>query len=292
VVKNRVCSVPTTNHQPPATIRLIGIDVDGTLLDSEGRMPEANRDAIHDAVAAGIHVALVTGRSYPFARPVAEPLPESLTLIVSNGAVERTMSGATLARRLLDRDVARAVLDATRPFRDAAALIFDRDEDRQVIFETMDWEHPGRKNYWTRNQSLIGQSIPLEEALTENPIQVMFNGGAAAMRDLAEALRRDAADFAVSLTEYVHRDFSLIDITAPSATKGRALAWRAEQLGLRSDHVMAVGDNFNDLEMLEYAGTPVVMANAVEGLKQRGWHITGDQNDAGLAQAIRRFALR
>ena len=255
-------------------------------------MPEANREAIHDAVAAGIHVALVTGRSYPFARPVADRLPDSLTLIVSNGAVERTTGGATLARRLLDRGVARAVLAATRPYRDAAALIFDRDEVRQLVFETMDWEHPGRKHYWTRNQSLIDQSIPLEEALIEDPIQVMFNGGAAVMRDLADALRRDAVDFAVALTEYVHRDFSLIDITAPTATKGRALAWRAEQLGLRPEQVMAVGDNFNDLEMLEYAGTPVVMANAVDGLKQRGWHITGDQNEAGLAQAIRRFALR
>ena len=272
-------------------IRLIGIDVDGTLLDSEGRLPDANREAIADAVAAGIHVALVTGRSYPFARPVADPLPESITLIVSNGAVERSTSGATLARRLLDRIVARAVLEATRPHRNAAALIFDRDEGRQVIFETMDWEHAGRKNYWTRNQSLIERCIPLEEALVEDPIQVMFNGGAAPMRELADTLRRDAVDFAVSLTEYVHRDFSLIDVTAPTATKGRALAWRAAQLGLTRDEVMAVGDNFNDLEMLEYAGTPVVMANAVEGLKHRGWHITGHQNEAGLAQAIRRFAL-
>jgi Cof subfamily protein (haloacid dehalogenase superfamily) len=272
-------------------IRLIGIDVDGTLLDSEGRMPDANREAIAEAVAAGIHVALVTGRSYPFARPVAEPLPGAITLIVSNGAVERSTSGVTLARRLLDRIIARAVLEATRPYRDAAALIFDRDEGRQVIFETMDWEHAGRKNYWTRNQSLIEQCVPLEEALVEDPIQVMFNGGAAAMSELADTLRRDAVDFAVSLTEYVHRDFSLIDVTAPTATKGRALAWRAAQLGLTPDEVMAVGDNFNDLEMLEYAGTPVVMANAVEGLKQRGWHITGHQNEAGLAQAIRRFAL-
>ncbi len=74
-------------------IRLIGIDIDGTLLDSQGQMPSANRDAIHAAVAAGIHVALVTGRSYPFARPAAEPLPASITLIVSTGAVERGMDG-------------------------------------------------------------------------------------------------------------------------------------------------------------------------------------------------------
>src|SRR5687768_2496771 len=282
-------------------VRLIGIDVDGTLLDSRGHLPDANRDAIVEAVASGIHVALVTGRSYPFARPVADTLPESVTLIVSSGAVERAMDGTVLARRLLDRRIAQDVLDATRPLRDHAALVFDRDESNQIVFETMNWEHPGRKNYWLRNSHLIGQAVPLDAALIEDPVEVMFNGAAVAMRSLTESLRRGArgsrrspqaeADFTVSLTEYVHRDFSLVDVTAPNATKGHALAWRAEQLGLTRDQVMAVGDNFNDVEMLEYAGTPVVMANAVEGLKDRGWHITGHQDEAGLARATRRFAL-
>lgn len=277
-------------------IGLIGIDVDGTLLDSQGRMPDANRDAIHDAVARGIHVALVTGRSFPFARPIADPLPPSLSLIVSSGAVERTMDGVTLARRLLDRQVAHDLLDRTRGHRHAAALVFDRDHERQVIFETMDWEHPGRKNYWARNRSLIAQSVPLEDALVEDPIQVMFNGGVEGMRVLHDELFRESRSmhpplFAVSLTEYVPRDFSLIDITAPTATKGRALAWRAEQLGLTRHQVMAIGDNLNDVEMLEYAGTAVVMANAVDGLKDRGWHVTGHQDEGGLAQAIRRFAF-
>ena len=272
-------------------IRLIGIDVDGTLLDPRGEIPQANIEAIHDAVSAGIQIALVTGRSYPFARPIADPLPDSITLIVSNGAVERGMDGLRVARRLLDRHTARAVLDATRPFRESAALVFDRDADRQVMFETMDWEHPGRKAYWARNQSLIAQSVPLEDALVEDPIQVMFNGGVDTMRALYRALNLEADGFAVSLTEYTHRDFSLIDVTAPGATKGRALAWRAAQLGIARDEVMAVGDNFNDLEMLEFAGLPVVMANSVEELKQRGWPITGDNENAGLAEAIRRFVF-
>ena len=272
-------------------IRLIAIDVDGTLLDTRGQIPQANIDAIHDAVSAGIHIALVTGRSYPFARPIADPLPPSIMLIVSNGAIERNMDGSRVARRLLDRQIARAVLESTRPFRQLAALVFDRDADRQVMFETMDWEHPGRKGYWARNQSLIAKSVPLEDALVEDPIQVMFNGGVDAMRSLYCALHAEANGFAVSLTEYVHRDFSLIDVTAPNATKGRALAWRAAQLGLSREEVMAVGDNFNDLEMLEFAGLPVVMANAVDGLKQRGWAMTGDNESAGVANAIRIFAL-
>ena len=277
-------------------IRLIGIDVDGTLLDSQGGLPDANRLAIHDAVASGVHIALVTGRSYPFARPVADALPATITLIVSNGAVERGMDGSTLARRLLDRRVAREVLTATLPHRDNAALIFDRDVERQVIFETMDWEHPGRRRYWSRNHAHIAQSVPLEDALTEDPIQVMFNGSVESMRPLAETLRRQmigngsTRTYSVLMTEYESRDFSLVDVTAPDATKGGALAWRAEQLGLTSEQVMAIGDNFNDLEMLEFAGTPVVMGNAVEPLKTRGWHVTGHQNDAGVAQAIRRFA--
>jgi Cof subfamily protein (haloacid dehalogenase superfamily) len=277
-------------------IRLIGIDVDGTLLDSEGRLPDVNRDAIHAAVASGVHVALVTGRSYPFARPVANTLPASISLIVSNGAVERGTDGSTLARRLLDRQVARQVLHAMRDYRDAAALVFDRDAERQVVFETMDWEHPGRQKYWSRNNSHIAKSVPLEDALTEDPIQVMFNGAVSHMRPLAETLRglkwgpaSAGPPFSVLMTEYIHRDFTLVDVTAPDATKGHALAWRAEQMGLTRDEVMAIGDNFNDLEMLEFAGTSVVMGNSVDELKARGWHVTGHQNDAGVAQAIKRF---
>jgi hydroxymethylpyrimidine pyrophosphatase-like HAD family hydrolase len=95
----------------------------------------------------------------------------------------------------------------------------------------------------------------------------------------------------VALTEYEHRDFSLLDITAPEATKGLALAWRAQQLGLPPSQVMAIGDNFNDLGMLEYAGFPVVMGNSVRDLRERGWHITGHQDEGGVAQAIERFVL-
>lgn len=272
-------------------IRLIGIDVDGTLLDRQGHLPAENAAAIHDAVRAGIHVALVTGRSYPWARPVADTLPDAVTLIVSNGAVERGKDGATYARRLLDRAIAREILELTRPHRHAAAVIFDRDTTGQIMFETMDWGHPGRKAYWTRNQRLIAQAPVLEDTLTEDPIQVMFNGGVEPMRELAEALRAHGRPFAVSLTEYPDRDFSLIDVTAPHATKGQALAWRAARLGLGPAQVMAIGDNYNDLEMLEFAGVPVVMANSVPGLKTRGWAMTGDQDGAGVGEAIRRFAL-
>jgi len=278
--------------QNPTTIRLIGIDLDGTLLDSAGALPDANRRAVHEAVEAGIHVAIVTGRSFPFARPAVEGLPTSVSLIVSSGAVERSMDGSTVARRLLSRDAARSVLEATVGHRTCAALIFDRDHADQIVYESMDWNLPGRKGYFARNRSLISQSIPLERALVEDPIQVFFSGRVDHMRKLYKAVRGFEGGVSVSLTEYVQRDFSLVDVTDQSATKGRALEWRAQQLGIDRSQVMAIGDNFNDLEMLDYAGLPVVMQNAVPELLMRGWSTTGHQDAAGAAGAIRKYALR
>ena len=273
-------------------IQLIGIDLDGTLLDSSGKLPAANRAAVEAAVNAGIHVAIVTGRSYPFARPAVAELPAGVSLIVSSGAVERSMQGATIVRRLLSRDAARRVLAATAAHRAHAALVFDRDHADQIVFESMDWSQPGRKGYFDRNRALISQSVPLEDALIEDPVQVLFSGRARPMRQLYESIGEIDPGVSVTLTEYEHRDFSLIDITDRSATKGHALAWRASQLGLAPEQVMAIGDNFNDLDMLEYAGLPVLMGNAVPGLQGRGWRVTATQDECGVADAIRRYALR
>jgi Cof subfamily protein (haloacid dehalogenase superfamily) len=271
-------------------VRLIAIDIDGTLLGSRGRIPDDNIAAIDEALAAGIHIVLVTGRSFPFARAVAGGLPSSISLIVSNGAIERTLDGRTIARRLLPREAARRVLARTLRFRQASAILFDREAEGHVVAESMDWDHPHRRGYWERHRHFIGHAAPLEAALTEDPIQVMFNGDVASMRDVFAAVEGTEGVF-VSRTEYENRDFALVDVTAPEATKGHALAWRAAQLGVSAIDVMAIGDNLNDLEMLQFAGVPVVMGNAVEALRSRGWHETATHDEAGVAQAIRRLAL-
>ena len=275
-------------------IRLVAIDIDGTLLDSRWQLPDANRDAIGAAVDAGVEVALVTGRRYDFARPIIDLLPCRVTAIVSNGAIVRSPAGDTHLRRLLSRAVARDVLAATPAYRDGAALIFDRPRDGQVVFERIDWTHPSRRGYAERNRAFIVEVDPIESALTEDPIQVMFNGGVASMRGLVALLRAlpSSPAFAVAVTEYVERDFSLVDVLPAGCTKGAALAEWAGRQGYGRDEVMALGDNLNDLEMLEAVGLPVVMSNAVPALLERGWHVTASNDDAGVAQAIHRFVLR
>src|SRR5829696_7640716 len=105
-------------------IRLLALDIDGTILDSDGRIPAANRDAIARAIEAGVEVALATGRRYDFARPVFEQFEGPLTLILSNGAVVKKCNGETVMRRLLPRQVARDVLAAVPQHRHEAAVTF------------------------------------------------------------------------------------------------------------------------------------------------------------------------
>jgi len=271
-------------------VRLIALDIDGTLLDSRGRIPAANIEAVVAALDAGIDVVLVTGRSYPFARAVADGLPPEVSLIVSNGAIERAMDGTLLACRLLDRGAARRVLQHTRAFRHHSAVIFDREAEGHVVAETMDWEHPHRRGYWEKHRHFIGHAAPLEDALTEDPVQIMFNGDVPTMREVFGALR-GLEGVSACRTEYERRDFALVDVTAPTATKAHALAWRAAQLNVDCQHVMAIGDNLNDIEMLELAGVPVIMGNAVEALRGRGFLETATNDSAGVAQAIRDLAL-
>jgi Cof subfamily protein (haloacid dehalogenase superfamily) len=271
------------------TIRLLAVDIDGTLLDSRGRLPDAHRDALADVVSRGIEVALVTGRSFHFTRPIAELLPMPLTLIVNNGAVVKDNNGVTALRHLLPRDAARLILAETRAYEDSVAIVFDRPDERQIVFDRMDWSHPQRRGYYEKNRAFIAAApSPLVEALTEDPIQVMFNGAVGAMRSLVSALRGLAAadQFTVAITEYEARDFALVDVNAAACSKGTTLARWAAARGITRDQIMAVGDNLNDVEMLDFAGVAVVMGNAADGLKSRGYRLTGSNDEAGLASAI------
>ena len=273
-------------------IRLLAIDIDGTLLDSRGRLPDAHRDALVDAASRGIEVALVTGRSFHFTQPIADLLPLPLTLVCNNGAVVKRKTGETEMRHLLSRDAARHILAETRHYEDSVAIVFDRPDERQIVFERMDWSHPNRRGYYEKNKAYIAEAAaPLADMLTDDPIQVMFNGSVAPMRALAAALRAMAiADqFAVAITEYERRDFSLVDVNGAGCSKGTTLARWVAARGWQREDVMAVGDNLNDVEMLDFAGTAVVMENATDVLKSRGYLRTGSNDEGGLATAIRRF---
>ena len=275
-------------------IRLIALDIDGTLLDSRWKLPEANRSAIAEATRRGIEVALVTGRRYDFALPIARQIAAPLTMIVSNGAIIRTSDGDTRLRQLLARESALRVLHLMRDWRQSSAVIFDRPGKLQIMLETRNAGDPILEAYYSRNQEFIELANPLETCLTEDPIQVMFSGGTGEMREVERVLRGSpfAEEYAVAATVYESRNFSMIDVVNPVCSKGASLKEWANLRGIAREEVLAIGANHNDLEMLTFAGVPVVMGNAVEELKNFGWRETGSNDEGGVAAAIEQYALR
>lgn len=275
-------------------VRLIALDIDGTLLDSCWKLPAANRVAICEAARRGIEVALVTGRRYDFALPVAQDLGCPLTMIVNNGGMIRASSGETRLRHLLPADVARKVLRLCEKWRAGAAVIFDRPRANQLMLERLEEDDSIRYAYYSRNREFIGLAEPLESCLTEDPLQVMYSGTMTEMEEAEMLLAASslAEQVRLAATKYAARDFGMLDVLPPGCTKGAALAEWAQRQGLQREEILAIGDNHNDLEMLLFAGIPVVMGNSVPELKTFGWHETHSNDDSGVAAAIEKFALR
>jgi len=159
--------------------------------------------------------------------------------------------------------------------------------------ETIDLEDGIRGAYYKWNKPFLGEAKPLETCLTEDPIQIMFSGPVQPMRAAEQALRsvQFVDEFALAVTAYESKDFSMIDVISPRVSKGTALAEWAALRGIAREEILAIGDNHNDEEMLSFVGIPVVMENAVPELKTRGWHVTHTNDNDGVAAAIERFAL-
>lgn len=284
----------TPRYNETMPVKLIAMDIDGTLLDSESRLSEENIRAIQEAAARGIEIVAVTGRRFASARAIFSPLECDLHLIVSNGALIKSRTGETHQRRLLPIETARRVLEAAVDYRAHACVVFDRPRENQLFFEKVDWEGPFHGPYLRRHREQVTEVVPLTACLDgEDPIQVMFLGECTVMRrtmELLEALP-SATEHTLALTEYSNRNLSMLDVLRRGVTKGSALAEWARRRGIAREEVMAIGDNWNDREMLEYAGLPIVMANGIPELKSLGWTITLSNDENGVAEAIWSHAL-
>lgn len=273
-------------------VQLIAVDIDGTLTDPDYKISARNYEALREAHRAGIQIVLATGRRHDYAMPVARELGFPIWLISSNGALVRSSEGETDVTDRLPASSARKLIAYMEEFRGSAVLTFDRPVHVQgngsLVLERVEELNQSISRWMDANRPYIKVVSPLEDALTEDPLQAMYCGTVARMTDAQERLAK--ADFGHELnvlrTQYDHRDLSILDILRRDCSKGHALRRMAEKHGVPAEEIMAIGDNYNDLEMLEFAGVPVVMANADPDLKRRGFHITGSNSESGVALAI------
>jgi Cof subfamily protein (haloacid dehalogenase superfamily) len=271
-----------------ASIRLLATDIDGTLLNPQFQISEGDLAALRRAHAAGMEIVLVTGRRHTFALPIAQQLGFDLWLISSNGAVTRSLSGETFHRDLMPAEICRQLCEAMILFRGNTVLTFDKEVKGAIVLEHLDEIGASIRRWLEKNLEFIEFVVPIERALVSDPVQAMFCGTMARMSLALEALKGTGLTDKITVlrTEYPVRDLSMIDVLNRGCSKGHALERWARHRGFHRDEVMAVGDNHNDVEMLEFAGHPVIMGNACEELRTRGWRVTLGNEACGVAAAL------
>ncbi len=279
---------------PPA--RLVAIDMDGTLLPTFAQaVSRRSAQALRAAQEAGITIAIATGRRMAYTAPFLDGLGlrADTPLITSNGAVTRTLGGEPIDRCQLEARVARELCGLLRPF-GVLVFTFDKPGRGALVLEDME-QADGRIAPWIEaNRNSIRVVKPLETALRdgENPIQGMVTGSIRKMKKADKAFR--ASEWSVFCacvrTEYPSRDLAILDLMPPGVSKGWALERLAGRMGVDRTETMAIGDNWNDVDMLEWAGQGVIMGNAADALltmaKERGWQQAPPNNEDGVAAVL------
>ncbi|AXC10521.1 Hydrolase (HAD superfamily) [Acidisarcina polymorpha] len=277
--------------------RLIAIDIDGTLLPSAGlRISARNQEALRRAEAEGVHIVVATGRRQAYAIPVLElaGLSPETVMISSNGTVTRTFSGRRIDRWLLPTETARALCAELRQFGGTTVFTFDHEGPGELVVDSLQALERSVDKWVEQNRPYIREIHPLELAFDTGlaPVQGMVCGTVEQMRNAEHRLNH--SDFVGLIethrTEYPGNNLSILDILPPGCSKGSAIGRLAATLGVRREEIMAIGDNYNDVEMLDYAGQPVLMGNAppelLERARRSGWSITATNDQDGVALSI------
>jgi len=305
-------------------MRMLAVDMDGTLLGSDGQVSARNLAALKAAEKAGVQVVVATGRRHSYAMRQLRGLGlrEENGLISSNGAVIRTLGARLLERTLLKRETAEWLCGHMGEFRRSLLITFDRvqpdgdDTPGALVVEEVDQLNASIGKWMAANEPYIERVVPMEDALGRGGlIQMMLCGTIDRMRKAEarllteprvlgvglEPLRKSeirrsdeaanpVAEAALHRTEYPERDLSIVDVLPAGCSKGRALMDLAGKHGIAREEILAIGDNWNDVSMLEAAGSAVLMANAPEDLKTtgvtRGWALGGHHAEDGVAIAV------
>ena len=269
------------------SVRLVALDIDGTLLRSDRTLSPRTREAIARARARGVRVVLVTGRRHPSARRVADELGEGLPLVVHNGALV-VEDGSIIRCRPLARDVAACAIREGRA-RGLEPIVHCGNRGEGWLIIDAKARPAGLVGYYLERAR--GELRPVEDmqqALAfEEPIQVMFGGTLAEMEGLRGALAAALAGEArLERTVYPATGFALVDVLHPGVGKADALAFLQRRWSIPAAETLAIGDNWNDRSMLEAAGRGLLMGNAPSELLQLGLPVLPTNDEDGVAHAL------
>ena len=296
--------------------RLIAIDLDGTLLNSDGRVSARNLAALRLAESSGAEIVIATGRRHGYAMRVLRQLnlQQDNLVVSSNGTVIRTIGSELLHHSHMSLETARWLCTHVAAFRNTLVLTFDKvgpngeDSRGALVCEQMDELHASIGRWMLSNEPYIAHVQHLEDALhAEPPIQMMLCGPIARMAEAEARLvehplvtpvgEKESPDARIALhrTIYPGKDLCIVDILPAGSSKASAISRVAALRGIPMHNVLAIGDNWNDAPMLLHAGQAVIMANAPADLhalgRKNGWTVAPSNDEDGVAVAIENALL-
>ncbi|WP_048000984.1 Cof-type HAD-IIB family hydrolase [Lactiplantibacillus herbarum] len=267
-------------------IRLIAIDIDDTLLNSDGKLLPSTVSMVHRATEQGIKVVLCTGRPLAGVKPYLDELGiagDDQYVITYNGAVIESVAGRVVAKHLVENQYYRQMTAFSKehhvPFNvlDADSTIYTADRDVNWVTVVQAWEN--KAGLLIRDPDDLPDDFQIAKGLFV---------GEGPQLDAVESLVKET--FGDQL--YVVRAATnFLELMHENVNKGQALKDLAGVLNFKAEEVMALGDERNDLPMFDFAGTAVAMGNGSEVAKSHADYVTGTNDEGGVADAIRKLAL-
>lgn len=261
---------------------MITIDLDGTLLRSDGSVSDRTVRTLQAARDKGVVVAIATGRMYQTARPYGERLGlgDSPLLLFAGGLIETLESKKILFQQVIPREWAQELAD----------LALRRGWQLQTYID--DVLRAARDDEWIRDY----------ERITHSKACICGDDFYHVQGDCNKLLSRGGHDDLVARKALIEKTFpgrfnvlfsapTFLEIMPQGVDKGEGIRRLGELYGIGTDEIMALGDSQNDLDMLKAAGFPVAMANATEEVKAAAAYVTASNDDDGVAAAVEKFVL-
>lgn len=264
-------------------IKLVAVDLDDTLLDSGLQIAPSCLEAIRQVQKLGIKVTLATGRMYRSALPYARQIKADLPLITYQGAlVKSSYSEEILYCRPVPEELAIQVMQYFKQ----AKVHFHTYLQDQLCLESLTEEGLAYANLAGVEPQLVSDLI--EAVRQEQPLKIMaITDNERALLDMELELKSRYS----KLLNITRSKPYFLEVMDQSANKGDALEVTARHFGIDRKEVLAVGDSYNDLAMIEWAGIGVAMGNARDVVKDAADYVTSSNEEDGVAEALHRFVL-
>lgn len=263
-------------------IKLIAVDLDGTLLNNHHALSERNERALRAAMAKGIHIILATGKTWSSAKELIARLNLTSPGIFVQGLIVYNADGTVRHQQTLDPSLARRVIT----FAEDRGFVLLAYSGSRLLLRA---DHPIAEDLTRFNEPLAEIVGPLQNLLDSQPIhKLIIYGEAKRLKALRWQLSMQLNGQANLTQSHIQTQ---LEILPSGASKGRALKALMKELGVSQDQTLAIGDAENDLEMIQTAGIGIAMGNASEKLKAIATHTVADNDHDGVAEAIERFVL-